>query len=105
MLVYRELVPRTFCRGRVPRTYERAPSKLVYKPTCIWELNPRQIVPLHSCAVSYHSAGVYEVIITLRCVLVWICPILSHTEIVLCMKYALQVGSALAIFSQEEEKE
>ena len=32
----------------------------------------------------------------------WICTILSHTKIILWMKY---VFNTLAIFSQEEEKE
>ena len=67
----------------------------------------QNLVPLHSRAVSYHSAGGHDVTITLRCVVVWICAILKRTEIVLSMKYVLRVGRALAIFSQaaqEEEK-
>ena len=51
------------------------------------------------------SAYEYDVTITLRCVLVWICAVLSHTDIVLWIKYALRFDRALAIFSQEEEKE
>ena len=47
----------------------------------------------------------HDVTMTFRCILVWICAILSHTKIVLWMKYVLRVGRALAIFSQEEEKE
>ena len=78
---------------------------LVSSCTSLWELNVQHIVPLHSRAVSYHSARVHDVTITLRCVLVWICAMLSRTEIVLWMKYVLRVGHALAIFSEEEEKE
>ena len=61
----------------------------------------------HCTVVSYHSqlSSAYDVTITLRCVLVWICAVLSRTEIVLWMKYALSFDRALAIFSQEEEKE
>ena len=56
--------------------------------TSLWELNVQNLVPLHSRAVSYHSAGGHDVTITLLCVLVRICAILSRTEIVLWMKYA-----------------
>ena len=65
----------------------------------------QQIIPLHSHAVTYQFKGVHDITLTLRCVLVWICVILSHTNIVLLMKYVLCVGCALAIFSQEEERE
>ena len=38
----------------------------------------QNLVPLHSRAVSYHSAGGHDVTITMCCVLVWICAILSY---------------------------
>ena len=48
-------------------------------------LNVQQIVPLHSCAVTYHVTGVHAVTITLRCVLVWICTIfISRTKFCFC---------------------
>ena len=58
-----------------------------------------------SRAVMYHFPALHDVTMTLRCALVWICAILSCTNIVLWMKYVLRVGRALAIFSQEEERE
>ena len=51
--------------------------------TSLWELNLQRIVPLHSHTVTYHFTAVHDVTITLRCILVWICAILSHTKIVL----------------------
>ena len=63
--------------------------------TSLWELNVQQIIPLHSHAVHI------TIWITLRCVLVWICAILSRTKIVLWMKYVLRLGCPLAICSHE----
>ena len=37
--------------------------------------------------------------------IIWICAILLRTKIILWIKYVLRVDSALAIFSEEEEKE
>ena len=57
--------------------------------TSIWELNMQNLIPFaQSCSFVPFSA-VRMMSITLRCVIVWICAILSRTKIVLWMKYVL----------------
>ena len=63
--------------------------------TNLWELNV-QIIPLHRSAWC-HNDFVLRISVDLHDI------ILSHTKIVLWMKYALRINRVLAIFSQEEE--